>query len=232
MAAVIVNYLFHFAFVFGSMLLFFAPFASVFYWQHRDTIRAKKPGFNQFMELFFQSTASNWLVFWWAFSEAIVWFIIPEFLLALLFFMRIKRKRQLLKYDILGTTAGTIIGLALNLSEKVLLATPYIFPGMISHVRDWYETMGIWGLLNQPFSGVPYKVFVAEVHDFAIPLVLFVIVAVAVRLFRYVVIYVVLQILYPMVTMFVRRHYGWLFVGGIAIFTLMLMKVSAIYQFS
>lgn len=230
MADAIVNYLLHFGFVFAWMVLFFLPFVGIFYWRHRHEIRLKKPGFNQFMVLFFQSRPSNWLVFFWALGEAVVWFIIPEFLLFLLFFMRIKRKRQLLVYDIAGTAVGTVIGLLVHMSDKTLLSVPYIFPGMIAQVREWYDTMGIWALINQPFSGVPYKVFIAEVHDFAIPIILFIVLAVIIRLLRYLFIYMVLQLIYPAVTLFVRRNYAWLFVTGIAVFTLMLMRVSDIYK--
>lgn len=230
MADAVVTYLLHFAFTLGAMVLFSSPFIGWFYLQHRQAIHTKRPHFNQFMELFFQSRSSNWLIFFWAACEAVFWFIIPEFLLLLLIFMRVRRKRQLLLYDIIGTVAGTIAGLWLAMPTKVLLAMPYIFPGMVSTVRDWYETLGVWALLHQPFSGVPYKVFLSEFQFTSVPIVAFVILAVIVRIGRYAIAYYLLGALYPAFHKAVQRHYGILLVAGIAVFTLMLMRVSTLYS--
>ena len=229
MVDAVVTYFLHLAFVFGCMVLFFFPFIIFFYVQHRHAIRAKKPHFNQFMELFFQSRSANFLVLFWAMGEALFWFIIPEFLLLLAIFIRVKRKRQLLFYDVAGTALGTIVGLIWVIPTHILLSTPYIFPAMITKVREWYEQMGIWALINQPFSGVPYKVFIAEVHNFAIPIVLFVLLALIVRILRYGMAYYAFLLMYPVIHRFVQRHYAILFVAGIAVFTLMLMRVSQLY---
>ena len=230
MAGTALTYLLNFAFTLGAMVLFSSPFVGWFYFQHRHSIQAKQPHFNQFMELFFQSKASNWLVFFWAACEAVFWFIIPEFLLLLLIFMRVRRKRQLLLYDIGGTVIGTAAGLLIALPTKTLLAMPYIFPGMVSVVRGWYESMGLWALLQQPFSGVPYKVFLSEFQYASVPIVAFVILAVIVRIGRYAIAYYLLGALYPVFHKAVQRHYGILLVAGIAIFTLMLMRVSTLYS--
>lgn len=230
MVDILLSYGLHFFVVFGCMVLFFVPFAGFFYLQNRSEVLAKRPHFNQFMELFFQSKASNLLVFFWAMSEALFWFIIPEFLLLLLIFMRVKRKRQLLLYDVLGTTVGTIVGLVWVMPRATLLEVPYIFPRMVTQVQDWYEQLGLWALLNQPFSGVPYKVFIAEMHPYALPVVLFVLLAVAVRIARYGVAYYLLVLMYPVFHKFVQKHYAILFVAGIALFTLMLIRVSNMYS--
>lgn len=224
----IAMYLQNFAFVYFWIVLFFVPFVGYFYFRHYRNAK-KSNRFNQFTEDFFQSKASNWLVFCWAFGEALVWFVIPEFLLFLVIFMRINRKRELLVYDISGTALGTIVGLMIHIPTIALLKVPYIYPDMITQVRTWYEQMGIWALVNQPFSGVPYKVFISEVHNFAIPLVLFVVLAVVIRLFRYAATYYLLLAMYPVLHKLFRKHYAILFTVGIAVFTLMLMKVSMLY---
>ncbi len=230
MADGFIAYLQHFVFVFGCMVLFFAPFMAVFYVRHRQAIREKKPHFNQFMELFFQSKPSNFLVLFWAMGEAIFWFIIPEFLLLLFIFMRIKRKKALLLYDVLGTTAGTIIGLVFVIPHSILLQVPYIFPNMITQVQQWYEQSGIWALLYQPFSGVPYKVFIAEMHTYGLPIIAFILLAVTVRIARYAIAYYLLVVMYPAFHKFVQKHYSILFIIGIALFTFMLMRVSTTYS--
>src|SRR4051812_44864286 len=84
-----------------------------------------KASFNRHLELFFTSRYANWLVFWWAVGEALAWFVIPEFLLILLIFMRVQRKRQLYLYDIYGTAAGTFIAFAIRLPEHLIDKLPY-----------------------------------------------------------------------------------------------------------
>ena len=96
MLSAIGYFLGHFLFIFFAMVLFFVPFVTVFYFRNRHQIRDKKPHFNQFMERFFASRESNYLVLTWAALEALVWFIIPEFLLFLIIFMKVKHKFNLL----------------------------------------------------------------------------------------------------------------------------------------
>lgn len=229
MFAAVITYLLNFIFVFGAMVLFALPFVGAFFFKHREQIREKRPHFNQFMERFFGSSFANWLVFAWAFSEALFWFIIPEFLLLLLIFMRINRKRELLLYDLSGTAIGTVVGLMVAMPTRTLLGMPYIFPGMVTAVQGWYEHMGLWALFNQPFSGVPYKVFLSEFQFFEIPVLAFVLLAIIVRIGRYGVAYFLLKALYPLFHKPVRKHYAILLVAGIAVFTLMLMRVSYLY---
>jgi membrane protein YqaA with SNARE-associated domain len=229
MAHYALAYLINFCFVFGSMALFFAPFAGWFYWRHRVQIREKRPHFNFFMEKFFASTQSNYLVATWAASEAIIWFIIPEFLLFLMIFMKVRHKINLLKYDIIGTVIGTLIGVWWHAPQNVLTKIPYVFDGMVQQTRFWYDAHGIWGLIFQPFSGVPYKVFTNLAADYHFFLPLFLVIAVVARISRYFIAYELTKALYPLLHSFVRRHYAVLFVVGIAIFTGLLMKVSLTY---
>lgn len=223
------HYLLNFVFVFGSMVLFFVPFVVVFWWRQREHIHKSRPHFNYFMERFFASKESNYLVMTWAAAEAVCWFIIPEFLLILMIFMRVKGKIKLVKYDIAGTIVGTLIALAWHVPQKQLLEFPYIYQGMLDQVHVWYVHHGVWGLLYQPFSGVPYKVFTHSAVDFQFFVPLFIVIAVAARMARYVVVYELTKALYPVVHPFVRRHYGVLFVLVIAVFTAMLLHVSHIY---
>jgi hypothetical protein len=63
--------------VLASVALFFAPFVLVFYARNYRQITEKKPHFNFFMEKFFASKESNYLILAWAACEAVFWFIIP-----------------------------------------------------------------------------------------------------------------------------------------------------------
>lgn len=230
MVAFLVNYLKNFVVLFIAMALFFAPFVAVFAWRNREQIREKRPHFNYFMERFFGSRESDALVFFWAAGEAVVWFIIPEFLLILLIFMKVKRKFDLVKYDILGTIVGTLIALWWRLPHDTFVHLPYIRPRMLTQVDTWYQQHGILGLAFQPFSGVPYKVFNHEAAGFHFFIPLFLLVAITARMIRYVVVYEVTKALFPVLHPFVRKHYGWLFVLAIGIFTFLLLHVVAIYS--
>jgi 1-acyl-sn-glycerol-3-phosphate acyltransferase len=215
--------------IFFAMALFFAPFVAVFWWRNRHAIREKKPHFNYFMERFFLSHEADALVFTWAAAEAIAWFIIPEFLLFLVIFMRIHRKFDLLKYDLLGTFIGSVIAILWHMPQSVFLRLPYIRPKMISQVQSWYHLHGVWGLLYQPFSGVPYKVFTHEAGSYRFFIPAFITIAVAARMVRYVIVYEATKAGYPLIHPFVRKHYGWLFVIATLIFTVLLMRVVQIY---
>lgn len=230
MAAFLLSYLENFAVLFASMVLFFAPFVAVFAWRSRSSIRESKPHFNYFMERFFASPESDALVFFWAAGEAVVWFIIPEFLLILLIFMKVKRKFDLVKYDIVGTVVGTLIALWWRLPRSSFIHLPYIRPRMLAQVDTWYRQHGSMGLAFQPFSGVPYKVFNHEAAGFHFFIPLFILVAIVARMVRYVVAYEVTKALYPALHPFVRKHYGWLFVVAIGIFTFLLLHVVAMYS--
>jgi hypothetical protein len=227
---VVASFVINFCVVFVSIFLFFLPFVATFWYKNRVEIADKRPHFNYFMEKFFHSKESNALIASWAATEAIVWFVIPEFLLILIMFMKVRRKMQLVTYDIIGTIIGTIIALLLHLPEKALLSVPYIYQGMINHVHQWFGEHGIWGIFFQPFSGVPYKVFNALAVDYGFFIPFFIILAVATRMIRYLIIYEVTKALYPFVHRFVRKHYAILFVVAMAIFTILLTRVSNIYE--
>lgn len=230
MAGAITYYLTSFAFVSFSIALFFAPFLFSFWYRSRKAMAGKQVHFNYFMEKFFLSMESNIMVLLWAAGEAIVWFVIPEFLLVLMIFMKIKRKRELVKYDVAGTVAGTLIALGLHLPSDVLLKMPYVYQGMITQVGHWFDANGILGILYQPFSGVPFKIFNALALDYGFFIPLYIILAISARVLRYIVAYQVMNAIYPFVHKFVRRHYAILFAVAIAVFTMLLMQISKVYN--
>lgn len=221
---IIANYLF----VQACIVIFVLPF----YYLYRRKYVAEgtvKVSYSQHLEYFFSSRYANWLVFAWAASEALFWFVIPEFLLLLLVFMRIRRKRELLYWDIYGTIAGTLIAYMIHLPAHLIDKLPYIQPKMIDQVNIWYNHLGIIGLLHQPFSGVPYKVFthLATQHDLFLPL--FLVFAVVVRISRYYIAYLIFTYLYPSLHKYVYRNYVRLVVAATFIFSLLLLKISSSY---
>ncbi len=224
-----ISLIFNFLFVFMAIILFFMPFVTMFWWRNRRAIAAKRPRFNQFVEQFFMSPESNALIVVWAAAEAFIWFVLPEFLLFLIMFMKVRHKFDLLKYDIIGTIIGATIGILWHAPPSFLVQLPFVHEAMIVQVQTWFSEWGIWGLFFQPFSGVPFKVFnhLSLDFDFFIPLLI--LVAVVARMARYFVAYEITKALYPFLHTFVRKHYAILFVIAVLVFTMLLMRVSHIY---
>lgn len=222
----------NFALVLGSILVFFAPFIAAFWWRNRQKISEVKPHFNQFMEQFFLSPESNVMIIFWAAGEAIAWFVLPEFLLFLMVFMKVRHKFDLLKYDIIGTLIGTTIAVIWHAPEALLTKLPYVYPSMFTQVRDWFSHYGVLGLFFQPFSGVPFKVFNSLALDFHFFIPLFIFVALIARISRYFIAYEVTKAIYPFIHTFVRKHYAILLIVAIFVFTLLLMAVSHTYGHS
>lgn len=223
MLVYIVNYLL----ITVCIIAFTLPFLAWYLWRNKPEA---PHSINTTLEDFFTSNQANWLVFCWAATEAIVWFVIPEFLLLLVIFMRIRHKRQMLLYDIGGTAAGTIVAFVIRLPEHTLAHLPYIQEKMIAQTRAWYDHYGIMGLANQPFSGVPYKVFTHLAWEYRYNFFLFIIVAVVVRMFRYVVAYGLFISLYPKLHKIVRRNYLPLAAVAIAVFSVLLLKTYNVYR--
>lgn len=230
MVAYPIAFLQNFVLIFSSIIVFMLPFMAVFAYRNRQQIFSSRPHFNYFMERFFMSPESNALVLVWAASEAIVWFVIPEFLLFLLIFMKIHRKFDLVKYDLIGTVIGTCIAFWWRLPADLFARLPYVRPKMLEHVHGWYDEQGVWGLLHQPFSGVPYKVFTHEASNYQFFIPLFILIAVIARMVRYLVVYEATKALYPLLHKFVRRHYAVLFVVACLVFTGLLVRVVRIYS--
>lgn len=220
----------HFIGVFVGVVLFFTPFVAVFWYRNRHEIRDKQPHFNQFAEQFFMSRESNALILAWGAAEAFFWFVLPEFLLFLVIFLKVRHKFDLLKYDLIGTAIGTIIAMLWHAQDAVLVQLPYVYQGMIDQVRIWFEEWGIWGLIFQPFSGVPFKVFNHIAPEFGFFFVFYIVIAISVRMARYFIAYEVLKAVYPVTHKFVRKHYGILFIVAVIVFTMLLMRVSQIYS--
>lgn len=220
---ILLNYLF----ILAAIILFVCPFYLVFRKYRQKPISIKLT--NQEMEDFFQSKQANWLVFFWAFGEALVWFVIPEFLLLLVIFMRINRKRELLLYDIYGTTAGALVAYALYLPVHLIDKLPYIQPKMVEQTQVWFQQHGILGLVYQPFSGVPYKVFTFLAPHYHFFILTFVVVAVVVRIARYYIFFAMFSLIYPVLHKYVYRNYLKLVLVVIFIFSILLFRVYQSY---
>ncbi len=218
----------NFVVIAAAILLFMLPFFGWYWLGHREKLT--RGNFNFYVENFFSSPEANWLIFTWAAGEAVIWFVIPEFLLLLVVFMRIHKKRQMLLFDIAGTVFGTIVALLMRLPEQAIAGLPYIQERMVSQTKTWYNEHGIMALANQPFSGVPYKVFTHLAWQYKYNLLAFLFLAVAVRIFRYLVAYGLFLSFYPKLHRVVKRNYVPLFFIAIFIFSVLLLKTYNAYR--
>ena len=213
--------------ILGAILLFVAPFYLTFSRKRHSS--QSYQGINSEIEDFLASKQANWLVFFWAFGEALVWFVIPEFLLLLVIFLRIHRKRQLLFFDIYGTMAGTAVAYIINLPVHLIDKLPYIQPKMVEQTEVWFQQHGILGLIYQPFSGVPYKVFTFLAPHYEFFILAFIVVAVIVRVARYYIFFAMFSLSYPALHKFVYKNYVRLFLITVFIFSVMLFRVYNSY---
>jgi cell shape-determining protein MreD len=117
-----------------GITLFILPFYAAFRIRKRSTDLG---GFNISLEIFFKSREANALIFLWALGEATIWFVIPEFLLVLVLFMRAERKFQLVLYDIYGTIIGTLIAINIHITNNQISQLPFIKPKMVAQVHTW-----------------------------------------------------------------------------------------------
>ncbi len=218
----------NFLLILVSILLFTTPFYYLFKRQGHGSIKAH--GINREIEQFFGSKQANYLVFFWAMAGALAWYIIPEFLLLLVIFMRIKRKRELLYYNIFGTIAGTVLAFAINLPAHLIEKLPYIQPAMVQQCTAWFDKSGIFALLHMPFSGVPYKVFVYLAPNYHILIIVFIIMAILVSLARYFAVYIVLCLIYPLLHRYVYRNYVYLFLIIVFIFSILFIRIYNSYD--
>ncbi len=227
---IIANYVF----ILLAILLFMAPFYFTYLKQHHVQFAIKNSTHQ--IEDFFASKQANWLVFCWAFGEALIWFVIPEFLLLLILFMRIRRKKELLLFDIYGTVAGTVLAFILDVPLRLLHHLPYIQPKMVAQTEIWYRQHGLLALFYQPFSGVPYKVFTFVAPHYHFFILAFLFVAVVVRIARYYIFFAIFTLIYPVFHPFVYRNYVRLFLVAVFIFSILLLRVhdnyGASYQVS
>ena len=101
----------------------------------------------------------------------------------------------------------------------------YIQPKMVVQVQTWYAHSGVWALLHQPFSGVPYKVFTGLAHDYRLSIVAFLLVAIVARISRYVVVYGIALAAFPFLHKYVYKNYIYLYAGTILVFSVLLYRV-------
>jgi len=116
------------------------------------------------------------LTFLWAVAEATVWPIMPD---AVLVPLAAERPRSWWRL-VLAATLGTVVGGAVShrlgngrADFADIARLPLVRQRMVRAAARWLEASGPRGLLRQPASGVPYKVFARLAGGQHLPLVPF-----------------------------------------------------------
>jgi membrane protein YqaA with SNARE-associated domain len=101
----------------------------------------------------------------WSFSEAICWFILPDFLLLPLAVLAPDKTRRLIVTAWISSVLGTLV-LWLMMSQlpahqaSLIFALPFTHEGMLPKIQTLADLYGDGSAMFQPFSGIPAKVWV------------------------------------------------------------------------
>ncbi|MCP3685641.1 MAG: hypothetical protein GY861_23570 [bacterium] len=107
------------------------------------------------------------LLSFWAFFEASVWFLFPDFLLFILVILNPKKWRLFfivsLVLSILGLSAYYLfVYLKPSLAYTILINTPFVGEYMLEKVVEFYQMKGSGIALIQAFYPIPSKVWTYE----------------------------------------------------------------------
>lgn len=114
---------------------------------------------------FATSSAAPRLMFAWAFAEALIWPIVPDFALLPLMLVAPGRAVALVTAAIAGSATGGFVAYLVGASSagpSLLGAAPLVTDRMIEAAGRALSDRGALGLLDQPLSGIPYKVFALQ----------------------------------------------------------------------
>jgi hypothetical protein len=108
------------------------------------------------------------LLFVWATAEAFAWPVVPDAALAVVAFMAPQLALPALGAVVMGTTLGGAIAIS-AWRRGVRWPLPMATDSMRTRVHRWLDN-GPVGLIYQPLTAVPYKVFVVDAawRDFSV----------------------------------------------------------------
>nr|WP_087887886.1 lysophospholipid acyltransferase family protein [Streptomyces alboflavus] len=115
--------------------------------------------------------ATRWalpLAFAWAFAEALSWPLMPELLLAIVCVAVPRRALKLSLAALAGTLAGGVLALQLAASGAQL-PQPLTTDRMRAEVRAELTAHGATAVRDQPWNGIPFKVYAAGAGKADVP---------------------------------------------------------------
>jgi membrane protein YqaA with SNARE-associated domain len=148
----------------------------------QENLAASRPTVYERVASFARSRAALWLVFGWAVAEAMWWPLIPDFFIAPLALAAPGRVLLLAGVATAGSVTGGTVAFHLGgVGEWLASTAPLLTPRMHGQAVVWMSEQGVGALLQQPLSGIPYKVFALHAADVGLALPAFVAMSVAAR---------------------------------------------------
>jgi len=123
------------------------------------------PTFFSKFRSFALSRTAVWVTLGWAFLEALVWPVVPDFLLLPLVLAAPARALVFLGAAAAGSLSGGLVAYLLGsgpLGTGLLEAAPLVTDPMVASAWRTLTEQGPAGLLAQPLSGIPYKAFALQ----------------------------------------------------------------------
>jgi 1-acyl-sn-glycerol-3-phosphate acyltransferase len=134
--------------------------------------------------LFAGSRSALFLVGIWGFTEAIAWPIIPDFILLPLALAVPAKWLAFTVVAVGGSVSGGIVSYLLGataLGRDLLDAAPLVTDSMTEAARSALEGSGALGLMSQPLSGIPYKVFAYQSAPAGVGVIEYIVMSAAAR---------------------------------------------------
>ena len=99
----------------------------------------------------------------WGFSEATLFFIVPDVAILLAALTGWRNGLQACLWALLGAlVGGTLVYFFPGTFQPWHAGLPGISQGMLDQVRDQVAAHGPWAMVNAPWEGIPYKLYAAE----------------------------------------------------------------------
>jgi len=138
----------------------------------------------------------NALAWFWGFSEATVFFIVPDVLLSWLAIDSYKRALVASLWVLCGALVGGCLLWFLGRTEpqalrEIFVSLPAINDAMISNVRSQLQESGLVAMFIGPLSGTPYKIYALEAGNMGYGLAVFLLISIPARLIRFLLVIVI-----------------------------------------
>ena len=119
------------------------------------------------VRVFAQSWAALALAFVWGAAEAIAWPIVPDIAVATLVLAAPRRVLHIAAAAIAGSLCGGLVAYGLGAlgAAGMLDHAPLVTARMQASAVQRMNQSGAAGILTQPWSGIPYKVFALQADD-------------------------------------------------------------------
>jgi membrane protein YqaA with SNARE-associated domain len=126
----------------------------------------------------------------WGFSEATLFFIVPDVWLSIVARDNLKKGLIACFYSLLGALVGGAILFVFalydfNTVSGVIEAVPAINQDMLSRVHSELTEQGLIAVIMGPLSGTPYKIYVINAANFDFSLWWFLLISIPARLIRF-----------------------------------------------